>query len=87
MKVTYEASKDTVTMIIAGKFNEEHIKAKITEGIQTFKELRVKVVQKGLEIKIDGQSLRQNYDVFAVKFLDIVKNMKEKSTENIVSAK
>ena len=87
MKVTYESSKDTVTMIIAGKFNEDQIKTKITEGIQTFKELKVKVVQKGLEIKIDGQSLRQNYDVFAVKLLDIVKSMKEKSAENIVSAK
>jgi hypothetical protein len=45
------------------------------------------VVQKGLEIKIDGQSLRQNYGAFVVKFLDIVKNMKEKSAENIISAK
>lgn len=45
------------------------------------------MVKKGLEIKIDGQSLRQNYDVFVVKFLDIVKNMKAKSAQNIISAK
>lgn len=87
MKITYEASKDTVTMIIAGKFNEEQIKSKISEGIKTFKDLKVKVVQKGLEIKVDGQSLRQNYQQFAIKFLDVVKSMKLKSAENIVSAK
>ena len=29
MKVSYEVSKDTVTMLIGGKFNEEQIKAKI----------------------------------------------------------
>merc|ERR1719429_914497 len=57
MKVTYESSKDTVTMLIAGKFNEEQIKARIADSIQSFKEMRVKVVQKGLEIKVDGKSL------------------------------
>jgi hypothetical protein len=87
MKVTYESSKDTVTMLIAGKFNEEQIKAKIADSIQTFKEMKVKVVQKGLEIKVDGKSLRENYDIFAIKFLDVMKSMKEKGTENIVSAK
>lgn len=87
MKVTYESSKDTVTMLIAGKFNEEQIKAKIADSIQTFKEMKVKVVQKGLEIKVDGKSLRENYDIFAIKFLDVMKNMKEKGTENILTAK
>jgi hypothetical protein len=49
--------------------------------------MRVKVVQKGLEIKIDGKSLRENYDIFAIRFLDVMKSMKERGTENIVSAK
>ena len=87
MKVTYEASKDTVTMIISGKFNEEQIKVKITERIQSFREMSVRVVEKGLEIKVDGKSLRENYDVFAMKFLEVMKSMKEKGAENIVSAK
>ena len=69
MKVSYEASKDTVTMIIGGKFNEEQIKEKVQEGMMSFKQFTVNVVHKGLEIKVDGKSLRENYDIFAIKFL------------------
>lgn len=73
IKLTYESSKDNVTMFVAGNFNEEGIKKKISEGIDTFKNMTVKVVNRGLEIKIDRQSLVENYDQFAVKLLEIVK--------------
>lgn len=62
MKVSYESSKDTVTMLIQGKFQEDQIKEKLSEGMKSFKQLTVNVVHKGLEIKVDGKSLRENYD-------------------------
>jgi hypothetical protein len=48
MKMTYTVSKDTVTMLIGGKFDEEKILAKINSGLENFKESTVKVVKKGL---------------------------------------
>jgi hypothetical protein len=48
MKMTYSVSKDTVTMLIGGKFDEEKIIEKINSGMENFKELTVKVVKKGL---------------------------------------
>lgn len=48
MKMTYTVSKDTVTMLIGGKFDEEKILEKIYSGMENFKEFTVKVVKKGL---------------------------------------
>lgn len=69
MKMTYSVSKDTVTMLIGGKFDEDKIIEKINSGMENFKELTVKVVKKGLEIKVDKQSLYQNYELFSLKIL------------------
>ena len=55
--------------------------------MKNFKQMTVRVVQKGLEIKVDGKSLRENYDVFAIKFLEIVKNMRQKGSEEIATVK
>ena len=57
IKLTYESSKDNVTMFVTGNFNEESLKNKISEGIDTFKNMTVRVVNRGLEIKIDRQTL------------------------------
>ena len=69
MKMTYSVSKDTVTMLIGGKFDEDKIIQQINSGMENFKELTVKVVKKGLEIKVDKQSLYQNYELFSLKIL------------------
>lgn len=48
MKMTYSVSKDTVTMLIGGKFEEDKIIEKISTGMENFKQMTVKVVKKGL---------------------------------------
>lgn len=48
MKMTYSVSKDTVTMLISGKFEEEKFIEKIKVSMENFKELTVKTVKKGL---------------------------------------
>lgn len=42
-------------------------------------------VQKGLEIKVDRESLLENYDTFSLKFLEAIRSMREIGTENIQS--
>ena len=76
MKMTYSVSKDTVTMLIGGKFEDEKIKEKISKGMENFKEMTVKVVKKGLEIKIDKKSLYENYEAFSAKLLEIIREMR-----------
>ena len=73
VKMTYESSKDIVTMFIKGKYNEDKIRAKFKEGIDNFKQLTVEIVSKGLKIKIDRKTLMEDYDRFAVQFLSIAK--------------
>ena len=79
VKMTYESSKDTVVMFVGGKFNEENIRKKLLEGIDSFKQLTVEVVNRGLKIRVDRKSLMENYDKFAVQFLELVKEMRDKS--------
>lgn len=73
MKLTYESSKDNVVMFVSGNFNEEKLKSKVFEGISSFKKFTVQVVNKGLEIRVDRESLVENYDKFAVNFLEMIK--------------
>lgn len=80
MKMTYTVSKDTVTMLIRGKFEEEKIIEKINSGMENFKQLTVKVVRKGLEIKVDKRSLYENYETFSLKLLELIREMREKGT-------
>ena len=60
-------------MFVTGNFNEESLKKKVFEGIDQFKRFTVKVVSTGLEIRVDKESLMENYDKFAVNFLELVK--------------
>ena len=55
--------------------------------MENFKEFTVKVVKKGLEIKVDKQSLYQNYELFSLKVLQVIREMREKGAERIVSVK
>lgn len=45
------------------------------------------MVKKGLEIKVDKKSLYENYEIFSLKVLEMMRDMREKGTEKIVSAK
>ena len=47
----------------------------------------MKVVKKGLEIKVDKKSLYENYEMFSLKIFEMIREMREKGTEKIVSAK
>jgi hypothetical protein len=78
MRMTYSVSKDTVTMLIGGKFEEDKIIEKINSGMENFKELTVKVVKKGLEIKVDKKSLYENYEIFLLKVLEVIREMRQK---------
>ena len=69
VKMSYESSKDTVVMFVGGNFNEENIRKKLMEGIGAFKQLTVEVVNRGLKIRVDRQSLMQNYDQFSTQLL------------------
>lgn len=70
-------------MFVAGNFNEEKLKKSVLEGIDSFKDFTIKIVSKGLQIRVDRKSLVENYDQFAVKFLEVVKELKEKGEQNI----
>lgn len=55
--MTYETSKDSVVMFFSGNFNEEVLKEKLANGVEGFKQLTIKIVSKGLEVKVDKESL------------------------------
>jgi hypothetical protein len=74
-------------MFISGNFSEENLRNKVFEGIDLFKKLTVTVVKKGLEIRVDRQSLIENYDKFAVNVLELIREVLEKSEGNIHSFK
>ena len=74
-------------MFFSGNFKEDILKEKLSQGIEGFKQITFKIVNKGLEVKVDKESLVKNYEKFAVDFLNIVKDMKDKSQENIGEVK
>lgn len=60
---------------------------KITSGMENFRDLTVKVVKKGLEIKVDRKSLYENYEIFSLRVLELMREMREKGTQRIISVK
>lgn len=87
IKVSYEESKDTIVMLISGNFKEEEIRKYIRDHVDSLKKLTVEVVQKGLEIKVDRESVMTNIDFFGVKLMEGIKMMKEKGEGNIQEVK
>lgn len=81
LKMTYKVSKDSVTMFFAGDFEEEKILARVSENINSFKQLTVQFVQKGMEIKISKRELFENYHNVVEKLTRIVKGVSTKSIE------
>lgn len=57
LKMTYNVSKDGVTMFFAGEFDEEKILARVGQNLSSFRQLTVNFVQKGMEIRISKRDL------------------------------
>ena len=87
LKMTYEVSKDTITMLFAGQFEEEKILSRVSSNIDSFKQFTVSFVKKGMEIKISRKDLQQNFTLVSDKLSEIVKGVSEKSVEHWVEAK
>lgn len=87
LKMTYEVSKDTITMLFAGEFEEEKILSRVSSNIDSFKQFTVSFVKKGMEIKISRQDLQQNFTLVSDKLSEIVKGVSEKSVEQWTEAK
>jgi hypothetical protein len=52
LQMTYNISKNNITLLLKGEFEEEKILAKIKENFGNIKQMTINFVQKGLEIKI-----------------------------------
>lgn len=48
LKMGYESHKDSVVMFFSGNFKEDVLKEKLSQGIQGFKQITFKIVNKGL---------------------------------------
>lgn len=57
LKMTYNVSKDGVTMFFTGEFDEEKILARVGQNLSSFRQLTVNFVQKGMEIRISKRDL------------------------------
>ena len=87
LKMTYEVSKDTITMFFTGKFEEEKMLSRVSSNIESFKQFTVSFVKKGMEIKISKQELQQNFTFVCDKLSEIVQGVSEKSVEHWVETK
>lgn len=76
--MTFNVSKDTVTMLFAGKFNEKKIVQKVESNFSSFKELTLTFVQKGLEVKVSKKDLFENYHVIILKLSEILNEFTDK---------
>lgn len=74
-------------MFVSGEFNEEKIIGKIEANMESFKQLTVKFVQKGLEIKISKKELFENYQSIILKLSEILNDIKDKGKTQIIEAK
>ena len=68
-------------MFFAGDFQEEKILARFGENINSFKQLTVQFVQKGMEIKISKRELFENYNTVVEKLTRVVQGVSSKSME------
>jgi len=81
LKMSYQFSKDSITMFWSGEFKEEKILEKVKENLGSFKQFTIRFVQKGLEIKISRQDLIENYHHITEKLSEILKEVSQKGVE------
>ena len=79
LKMTYECSKDSITMFWSGEFKEEKIVEQLKKKFGSLKEFTVSFVKKGMEIKISKEDLCQNYHLIMEKMTELMKEVGEKS--------
>lgn len=87
LKMTYQCSKDSITMFWSGEFKEEKILEKVKENLGSFKQFTINFVQKGMEIKISRQDLLENYHHVMEKLSELLKEVSSKSAEQWTSTK
>lgn len=87
LKMTYQCSKDSITMFWSGEFKEEKILEKVKENLGSFKQFTINFVQKGMEIKISRQDLIENYHHVMEKLSDIIQEVSSKSVEQWATTK
>ncbi len=87
IRMHYEDSKGTFIVFIKGKFDEAATLDKLQENVREFKEFTVKFVQKGMIIRVDRESLMENYETFSKKLLEVFKEVRHKGNEKITEAK
>lgn len=85
--MTYQCSKDSITMFWSGEFKEEKILEKVKENLGSFKQFTINFVQKGMEIKISRQDLLENYHHVMEKLSELLKEVSSKSAEQWTSTK
>ena len=79
LKMTYECSKDSVTMFWSGEFKEEKIVEDLKEKLSCLKQFTVNFAKKGMEIKISKKDLIENYHHIMEKLPELMKEAGEKS--------
>jgi len=79
LKMTYECSKDSVTMFWSGEFKEEKMVEELKEKLSCLKQFTVNFAKKGMEIKISKEDLVENYHHIMEKLPELMKEAGEKS--------
>ena len=79
LKMSYECSKDSITMFWSGEFKEEKIVEQLKENFGCLKQFTVSFVKKGMEIKISKEDLCENYHNIMEKLSELMKEVGEKS--------
>ena len=73
LKMSYECSKDSITMFCSGEFKEEQLVEKVKDKFGCLKQFTVSFVQKGMEIKISKKDLTGNYHLIMEKLAELMK--------------
>ena len=85
--MSYQFSKDSITMLWDAEFDEEKIVQKVKEKFGCLKQFTISFVQKKMEIKISREELVQNYHQIMTKLSELMKEAGVKGAEQISSTK
>ena len=87
LKIGYKFSKESVTMVFSGEFNKQDTLAKIKESYGFLKQVGIKFVQRGMEIKFTKKDLLDNYHCIMQKTSVFAQEVKAISTQACVETK
>ena len=83
LKTSYYFSKDSITMLWEGKFNEEKVVETLKEKFGCLKQLTVSFVQKKMEIKMSRQDFAENFHAIMTNLSELMKEAGFKSKEQL----